>query len=170
MLVNENLAELRPRRRWWLRLLVVVALAAIGSLSRVPWYHKVGFATAMGLWLESFPRAGVRGDRFERTIHILFVPVRVTRWPLDRFTQIETGYEGYEQPDVTLTTVIFQIGLERLLIRRLSDHLLPWFDGAYKLYLRAASGQRVLAWQGNGERDFRANMATLQRRTGLTLG
>ena len=49
----------------------------------------------------------------------------------------------------------------------LLDWLIPWAGGDYKLWLRTKSDQRVLAWQGNGEANFRRNLEILEEVSGL---
>ena len=157
---------LRPVRRWWLRLAVVAGLAAFAALGpTAAWYKKALFSVAMAAWIGTFPVARICGDRFERALFVCFVPLRTKRWPLDRFTQIET--DTAELPGVE--TAVF-VGTQWWLIWALCELMFPVLGGQYKLWLRAASGKRVLAWHGASEHCFRANMETLQRRTGLPLG
>ena len=57
-------------------------------------------------------------------------------------------------------------GVWNVLMIWLLDWLIPWAGGDYKLWLRSKSG-RLLAWQGNGEANFRHNLAVLEDATGL---
>ncbi len=156
---------LRPVRRWWLRFLVFLAFATIAIFSRAVWHKKVFFSATMAAWAGSYPVARIKGERFERLMFIMFVPARVKRWSLDRFTGVQTECEPQDEyafgwwwffGNWWVVWIVF-------------DWIVPWLGGSYKLYLRAGSGKRVLAWQGNSESQFRANLDILQRRAGLSL-
>jgi hypothetical protein len=58
-------------------------------------------------------------------------------------------------------------GIQTLLMVWLLDWLIPWAGGEYKLWLRMLAGHRVLAWQGNGESNFRQNLNILEDISGL---
>ncbi|HJT31741.1 MAG TPA: hypothetical protein VJ783_06775 [Pirellulales bacterium] len=44
---------------------------------------------------------------------------------------------------------------------------MPWFGGDFKLWLWAATGKRVLAWQGSRDEDFQNNLRLMVRATHL---
>ncbi len=157
-------APLQPVRRWWLRLVVFVLIAAIPLFSvRAEWYKRLIFAASMAIWIGSFPVARLRGDRFERGMFIMFLPLRVKSWSLDRFTGILP--ESEPRDEFAFAWFFFNWWI----IWTVLDWMIPWSGGAYKLWLRAGSGKRVLAWQGSNEGQFRANLDLLQRRTSLSI-
>ncbi len=162
-----NDVVLQPSGRWWLRLIIVLALSALALLARAEWYKKAVFCAGMAAWLGSFPQARFAGDRFERAMFLLFIPARVKRWSLDRFISIETGTEVPVLDNSGLDRVFWFWWWDWWLIWKLCDLIIPWLGGQYKLWLRSASGKRVLAWQGNSDRQFRDNMELLKHRTGL---
>jgi hypothetical protein len=155
-------SRLSPVRRWWLRLLLVLVLAACALAAvHAPWYKRTFFVLGVALWLGTFPQGVVSAGQFERSMVVLFVPLRSRRWSLDRFRQIETDLESLD-PETA-----FWIGGGWWLVWWLCDRMVPWLGGEYKLWLRAASGARVLAWRGNSERDYQDNLDLLRRRSGL---
>jgi hypothetical protein len=68
---------------------------------------------------------------------------------------------------VTILVLLVAFAWIGPLLIRLMDWLVPWFGGDYKLWLRTVSDERVLAWQGNGEGNFRQNLEILEETTGL---
>ena len=50
---------------------------------------------------------------------------------------------------------------------RFFDSCVPWFGGDFKLWLWAATGKRVLAWQGSRDEDFQNNLRLMVRATHL---
>ena len=42
----------------------------------------------------------------------------------------------------------------------------PWLAGELELFVVTASEKRMLAWRGNSEHEFQANLATLTTTTG----
>ena len=164
--VLSSTIPLRPVRHWWLRSPILLFCAGIALVSRVEMYKKVFFVASMAAWVGSYPQARLTGDRFERTMFIAFVPARVQRWPLDRFVSIQSDSEPQEE---------FAVGWWFLfgnwwVLWNVLDWMVPWVGGPYKLWLRAASGKRVLAWQGRSDRQFRENLDILQQRLGLPMG
>ena len=115
----------------------------------------------MALLLSSYPRNQISRDEFQREIAILFMPVHAKRWPLRRFRTIQTDLE-FRLP---LWTIIF-FGFTWLMVRSL-DLFMPWMGGSFIIRLRTWKKADIVAWQGNSESDFRANLQTLQAMTGL---
>jgi hypothetical protein len=153
---------LKPVRSWWLRFIIVLAIAGIVSFGPIAWPKKAMFCAGMAFLFGTFPWTRINRARLERVSFVMFMPILVKRWSLDRFTHIETGLE--DRSDLETYGWLFRGGW---LTWRLLDFLLPWMGGDYKLWLRASSGKRVLAWQGNGESIFRENLELLEHRTGL---
>lgn len=141
---------------------MLAGLILLVSPSRGEWYKKVIFCVPMAVWLGSYPVIMIRNQRLVRQWFVVFVPLRPRRWKIDRFVQIETDTE--EQTGF-LSLLFF--GFQWWLIWSLCDRLMPWAGGGFRLSFRAASGKRVLAWQGNGERNFRRNLQMLESASGL---
>jgi len=156
---------LRPVRRWWLRFLIFAAFAVLPLVSRVAVHKKVIFAASLAAWVGSFPLARIRGEHFERVMFIVFLPARTKRWTLDRFVAIQPE----SVPQDEFAGAWWMIFGNWWILWQVLDWMIPWMGGSYKLWLRAGSGKRVLAWQGSRDTQFRENLDRLQRRTGLSI-
>lgn len=155
---------LRPVRRWWLRFLIFLVPASMALFSGAALHKKVIFAASMAAWVGSYPLARIRGEHFERVMFIMFMPARTKRWLLDRFV----GIQPESVPEDEFAGVWWIFGNWWILWQVL-DWMILWIGGSYKLWLRAGSGKRVLAWQGSRDTQFRENLDLLQRRTGLSI-
>ncbi|HEX5446663.1 MAG TPA: hypothetical protein VFW87_22785 [Pirellulales bacterium] len=155
------LAPVRSLRR---RSIVVAALCALALVGTTGWRMKAAFCISMALWIGSFRQARVLDGCFCRELFLAFVRVQSKRWKLERFVGIETSLE--DSPFDSLAQ-ISQVGELFNKAWRFIDSCVPWFGGEYKLWLRAASGKRVLAWQGSRDEDFQANLQLLIRVTRL---
>ena len=156
---------LRPVRRWWLRFLIFLVPASMVLFSESALHKKVIFAASMAAWVGSYPLARMRGEHFERVMFIMFVPARTKRWSLDRFV----GIQPESVPQDEFAGAWWMIFGNWFVLWTILDWMIPWVGGSYKLWLRAGSGKRVLAWQGGSDTQFRENLDLLQRRTGLSI-
>ncbi|OHB69160.1 MAG: hypothetical protein A2V70_21185 [Planctomycetes bacterium RBG_13_63_9] len=150
-----------PDRRVKPRLIVLACLVALALIATVGWPQKVFFCTSMVFLLGTFPRYCINGQRFEREFVFMFVRVQNKSWRLASFEAIETDLE-FQLPAWTIIFLFLNWFLVRLL-----DYLVPWAGGKYRILLRDGEGERILAWQGNGEGSFRANLQALEDTTGL---
>ena len=128
-------------------------------------HKQVIFAAAMAAWVGSYPLSRIRGEHFERVMFIMFLPARTKRWALDRFV----GIQPESVPQDEFAGAWWMIFGNWFVWWTVLDWMIPWVGGSYKLWLRAGSGKRVLAWQGSSDRQFRENLDLLQRRTGLSI-
>jgi hypothetical protein len=155
---------LHPIPRLWVRLPIWVALVAFFCISHASWMSKLGFAFWMAFFLGSYRVARIHEGWFERRMVFLFIPLRMKRWQLERFVGIETLWD--EGMHVGWSLVI---GPALWLWYRFFDLILPWMGGEYRIRLRHAKGGPVLAWQGNSDRHFHANIDILKANTGLPI-
>ena len=95
----------------------------------------------------------------------MFIPARTRRWSLDRFV----GIQPESVPQDQFAGEWWMIFGSWFLWWTVLDWMMPWVGGSYKLWFRAGSGRRVLAWQGSSDTQFRENLDLLQRRTGLSI-
>ena len=154
--------SLHPLPRLWVRLTIWIALVAFFSIGHASLPSKLGFAFWMAFFLGSYRVARLNEGWFERRMVVFFIPLRLKRWQLERFIQIETIWD--EGMHVGWS---FIIGPVYWLWYRFFDLILPWLGGEYKIRLRHAKGGPVLVWQGNSDRQFEANLAILKASTGL---
>ena len=155
---------LRPFPRLWLRLAIWIALVAFISIGHASWISKLGFAFWTAFFLGSYRVARLNDGWFERRMVFLFIPMKVKRWQLERFIQIEIIWE--EGMHIGWS---FLIGPFLWLWYRFFDLILPWLGGEYQIRLRHTKGRPVLVWQGNSDRQFQANLEILQANTGLPI-
>lgn len=154
--------DLVPRPWFWLRLILVVPLLALAYPGTAPLTLK-GLYCAMVLFIGgSYRRSRIVGADFERTMFLMFVPVRKRRWPIDRFTQIETDWKQETRVESS-----WFLGIPLWLTMHAFDRIIPWLGGPFKLWLRAVSGKRVLAWQGASEKNFNENIVRIQSTLGI---
>jgi hypothetical protein len=161
-LLPSEWTPLVPRRRIAPRLGILVALVLFLLLGAPSALNLVSFTLVTALVLGTFPRAYVSRTQFTKQILVMFVPVRVTRYPLKDFEAIETDIEQ-RMPIETG----FLFGFGNLFWAWALDHVFPWCGGDYKLWLRTFSGKRILGWQGDGDSRFKENLDTLEDQTGL---
>jgi hypothetical protein len=152
-----------PDPRIWLRATAVGLLALLAWIGTTPWETKAFFCIGMLACFGSFPRFRFCSEFFERTWFVCFVPVHSRRTLFEKATQIETDVDEH----MDAVTSIFWFGVVDSVYLWLIDRLFPWFGGDFKLWLRMGNNERVLLWQGNGERNFRQNVSVLQKVTGL---
>ncbi|HWB09836.1 MAG TPA: hypothetical protein VG826_11440 [Pirellulales bacterium] len=155
---------LQPVRRFRLRFFIWLALCALALIGTTGPGPKFAFCLSMGLLLGSFPQAYLREGAFHRELFVIFFRVQQKRWKLSRFVQIEIDVE--ESPFDSMANV-FKLGELLNRIWGLFDACVPWLGGDYKIYLRGASGKRVLAWQGSNDEQFQGNLDLLGRTSGL---
>lgn len=155
---------LDPVRSLKIRAIVVAALCLLALVGTSGWGMKAVFCLSMALWVGSFRQARVLDGHFCRKLYVMFVRVQSKKWKLERFVRIETSLE--DSPFASLAR-LSRSGelLDR--VWRFIDSCVPWFGGDYKLWLRAATGKRVLAWQGSRDEDFQDNLRLMTRATGL---
>ena len=158
--------ELGPVPRRGLRWALFIGLTGpLLGLSSAPWGGKGLVVVMNALVFGTFMTSRVEGERFHRRMTVCFVPLRERRWKVGKFVQVETEVE----PRAGIWTFAL-LGGSTWLVWRICDFLFPWAGGEYKLWLRPPRGERVLAWQGNGEDRFRENLERLQSATGLPVG
>ena len=157
---------LEPVRSLKRRAIVVAGLCLLALIGTTGWRMKAAFCVSMALWIGSFRQARVLEGHFCRELYVMFVRVQAKKWKLERFVGIETSLE--ESPFDNLAQ-ISRIGELFNKAWRFIDSCVPWFGGEYKLWLRAASGKRVLVWQGSRDEDFQDNLRLLVRVTRLPI-
>lgn len=155
---------LEPVRSLKIRAIVVAALCLLALVGTTGWGMKAVCCLSMALWLGSFRQARVLDGHFCRELYVMFARVQAKKWKFERFVRIETSLE--DSPFTSLAR-LSRSGelLDRLW--RLFDSCVPWFGGDYKLWLRAATGKRVLAWQGSRDEDFQDNLRLMASATHL---
>ncbi len=162
----DDCTHLVPQPKIWLRIVILALLLFMALISTTSWPAKLFFCLSVAAIFGTFPRPRINSKFFEKEWFVVFVPVSVRRTPLADVVQIETDLEQrFGMAGGCFLSLIF--GVWNVLMVWLLDWLIPWAGGDYKLWLRTASGRRVLAWQGNGEANFRHNLDVLEDVSGL---
>jgi hypothetical protein len=163
MSATETCVELLPRRSVVVRLMVLGALAVLFAVGCSRWSSAVISTVLVAVALGTYPEVSVEGGCLVRRLRVLFWPVSVVRTSLKPCWQIDIELEW--RPSMGFG---FLLGIWNWISLFIFDRIFPWFGGDYKLWLRLGVDQRVLAWQGNGEDNFRHNVDVLEEATGLT--
>jgi len=154
-----------PARNIKVRLIFLACLLALALIASVPWAPKIFFCVSMVFLLGTFPRYHIDRHKLEREFLVAFFLVQTKSWRLAPFEAIETDLERQVSSLTMMLAAIF-LGFQWVMLK-LMDYIVPWFGGTYRILFRHRDGQRILAWQGNGEASFRANLDTLEEITGL---
>lgn len=163
--VDPTTTWLLPRSWLWLRIALFVAIAGFGLATGARTPSKVIWVLSAAFLLGSFRVAKIRGGQFERRMIFMFIPLKLKRWPMERFVDIETRFGDPGAMGAQLVFSIFNIFF--VLWAWLFDRLIPWLGGNFQLRLKLVKGGRVLVWQGNSEATFQKNLATLEAVTKL---
>ena len=156
--------SLKPIPRLWLRTVLFAVLLTPLLLSSVGWFQKLFVVAMLALMVGTFRRSWIRGDKFRTGMVVMFYPMRMRQWKLERFVAIEI-----EIDDRLSFLWILVTGPMFWLLWRISDFLFPWIGGEFTLRLRTAKGKRVLVWQGNSEDHFETNLELLKTATGAEI-
>ncbi|MBN1395793.1 MAG: hypothetical protein JW959_12290 [Pirellulales bacterium] len=162
----DDYVDLVPRPKTMLRGAILIALLFLGLISNAPAAAKIVAGLTMVAIFGTFPYSRISAEKFQKTWHVLFIPVYIQHVPLGGVDRIETGLEQ-KMNLASGCAIAFLVGIWNLVMIWLLDWLIPWAGGDYKLWLRLDSGRRVLAWQGNGEANFRQNVHVLEDASGL---
>ena len=154
-----------PQSRLWIRIIVFVALVGFALATSASIVSKVIWVLSTAFLLGSFRVARIYDGQFERRMVFMFVPLKLKRWPMKDFVEIETRFGD---PSATGGVLVFSIlNIFFALWSALFDRLVPWLGGNFQLRLKLAGKGRVLVWQGNSEATFQENLELLERVTGL---
>jgi hypothetical protein len=159
---------LTPQPKIWLRAAILAMLVLFIAIGQSSWFAKFGGCLMMAAWLGTFPRQRINSKVFEKEYFVCFVPIGIHRTRLTDVVRIETDVERRIGLSTGILLSLF-LGVINIICIRLLDWLFPWAGGDYKLWLQTKSDGRVLAWQGNGEENFKNNLDILQETTDLPI-
>jgi hypothetical protein len=166
--MKDDYTPLVPQPKVRLRATIVAVLVVLGLIGPSGLVAKLIFCLAMTALFGTFPRCRISRKSYEKEWFIGFVPVGVSHTLLADAKQIETDLEQRMGLTGGCLLSLF-VGVQNVLMVWLLDWLIPWAGGDYKLWLRTRAGDRVLAWQGNGEQNFRQNLEIMEDITGLSV-
>lgn len=156
---------LGPLPNWTKRWIVfgVLILPALFS-SKVSWVAKP-FAVAMMAALVGSARVSrVSGTELITQLFVAFVPRKPERVKLKFIVLIEAENR---KGGGAIDWMLF-MGFNWLM-DRLMQWIWPWMAGELELWAVTARDKKLLAWRGNGDDAFQANLATLTSATGAAV-
>jgi len=160
---SEEKIPLLPYRRWP-RLSLLAVSAPLAYVTSETLLDAVSLVAAIGLLLGSYPIAYALPSELEKSVLVMFFPVRSSRRPWRDFDAIETDV------DIRIGTWVYlPFGLRGPFWMWIVNALFPWWRGEYKIWLRTRAGAHVLAWRGDGDDRFRDNLKVLKGRSGLQI-
>ena len=156
---------LGPLPNWTKRWIVfgVLILPALFS-SKVSWVAKP-FAVAMMAALVGSARVSrVSGTELITQLFVAFVPRKPERIKLKFIVLIEAE----NRKGVGAIDWMLFMGFNWLM-DRIMQWIWPWMAGELELWVVTARDKKLLAWRGNGDDAFQANLATLTSATGAAV-
>ena len=149
------------KRRWIV--FVVLSLPALIS-SQVSWVAKPFALLMVAALVGSARESRVAGTELVSQLFIAFVPRKPQRCKLKFIVLIEAE----NRKGVGAIDWMFFMGFNWVM-----DHIMqwiwPWMAGELELWVVTARDKKMLAWRGNGDAAFQANLATLTSATGASV-
>jgi hypothetical protein len=161
MAAPDETVSLLPEPRIALRLAIWGLVIAAPLTGPSVWHAKLGFSVTMALLLGTFPRPQINAKCFRKQWFVAFVPAYLNDARTTDLVRIESGLDDRLEAFGELGSLVMRI-LRLVHFGWIWDWLFPWLGGDYILWLRTASDERILAWQGNGEDNFRKNLEILE--------
>lgn len=162
---------LKPLPNWrvrWIVFGVTVLAGAVVLPGQVePGTLWIGAPAGMALvaWLVGSARdARVVGTELVVQQFIAFIPLRPQRCKLKFVVQVE----AQDRKDIGGADWLLFGGFNWFM-DRIMQWIWPWMSGELELWVVTAREKRILAWSGNSDADFQANLATLTSATGASV-
>ena len=156
---------LGPLPNWTTRWIVfgVLSLPTL-IFPQIPWYLKpLAVATMAGL-VGCARESYIDGTELVTRIFGAFMPLKPQRCKLKFIVLIEAE----DRKGIGAVDWIFFLGFNWVM-----DHIMqwiwPWMAGELELWVVTARDKKMLAWRGNGDNAFQANLATLTSATGASV-
>jgi len=160
-MTDSTSVSLVPEPRIVLRATIWGLLAALALIGPSVWHAKLGFSVTMALFLGTFPRPQINAKCFRKQWFVAFVPAYLSDARTADLVRIESGLDDRLEGFGGMGSLVMRI-VRLVYLGWLWDWLFPWLGGDYMLWLRTASDERILAWQGNGEANFQQNLEILE--------
>lgn len=109
----------------------------------------------------TYRESSLDGDWFHTRFHLGFIPFGKDRCKLPAVVTIFTKYGVNE----TGYGTFFLLGPVMIVFIWIFDYLMPALGGSYEIWLETAKGREILAWCGNNEAHYKANLELLRSRT-----
>ncbi len=140
--------------------LIVPVLVAPG----ISWIGRVLSVAMVAALVGSARDSRVVGTELLTQLFVAFVPCKPERCKLKFIVEIEAeNRKGVGAVDWILF-MGFNWAMDRIM-----QWIWPWMAGELELWVVTARDKKMLAWRGNGDAAFQANLATLTSATGATV-
>ena len=148
-------------KRWVVfGVLILPALFAPG----ISWIGKLLSVAMVAVLVGSARDARLVGTELLTQLFVAFVPCQPQRCKLKFIVEIEAE----NRKGIGAVDWIFFLGFNWFM-DRIMQWIWPWMAGELELWVVTARDKKMLAWRGNGETDFQANLAALTSATGATV-
>ncbi len=155
---------LLPWPLWPLRYVLVVVLSLPAAIAPVGFLSKLLAVAFVTVIVGSVRVTRVSGTDLEAQQFIAFMPFKPDRCKLKFVTEIEAGHR--KEPSMT---DFLMFGIFNWVMDRIMQWVWPWMAGEYELWVVTAREKRMLAWRGNGDDGFLANLQILTSATGAAV-
>lgn len=150
----------------WIKRWIIFGILALPALlaGQLPWVLKPFALAVVAVIIGSDRESRVRGTDLVTRQFIAFVPLKPQRCKLKFVVQIE----AQNRKNVGAADWLLFLGFNWIM-DRIMQWVWPWMAGELELWVVTARDKRMLAWRGNGDGEFQANLATLTSATGAPL-
>lgn len=150
----------------WTKCWIVFAVLSLPALVsfELSWFAKAFGVALMAVLVGSARASRVEGTELVTQLFVAFVPLKPERCKLKFIVQIEAE----NRKGIGAVDWMFFLGFNWVM-----DHIMqwiwPWMAGELELWVVTARDKKMLAWRGNGDDAFQANLATLTSATGAAV-
>ncbi len=156
---------LGPLPNWTTRWIVFVVLSlTVLVLVQIPWILKPLAVATMAALVGTAKASRVTGTELVTQLFVVFVPFKPKRCKLKFIAEIQAE----NRKNVGAVDWVFFMGFNWFM-DRIMQWIWPWKAGELELWVTTARDKRMLAWRGNGNDNFQANLATLTSATGANV-
>ena len=150
----------------WMRRWIVFGVLSLPALisPQVPWLAKPFALAFMAALVGSARESRVNGTDLVTQLFVAFMPLKPQRCKLKFVVLIEAE----NRKGVGAVDWILFMGFNWFM-DRIMQWIWPWMAGELELWVVTARDKKMLAWRGNGDNAFQANLATLTSATGASV-
>lgn len=155
---------LGPLPNWKTRWIVFGVMILPALFAGSGWLLKLLAIALVAALVGSARESRVVGTDLVTQLFIAFVPRQPERCKLKFVVQIEAE----NRKGIGAVDWMFFMGFNWVM-DRIMQWIWPWMAGELELWVITARDKKMLAWRGNGDANFQANLATLTSATGAAV-
>lgn len=150
----------------WTRRWIVFGVLSLPALiaPTIPWYLKPIAVATMAALIGSCRVSRIEGTELVTQLFVAFRPLKPQRCKLSVIVLVEAE----NRKDVGAADWLLFMGFNWFM-DRIMQWIWPWMAGELELWVVTARDRKMLAWRGNGDTDFQANLAALLSATGANV-